>query len=455
MAIPSLDVILNGLAVAAGAALLVERFIELLQSLRERANHMLLQQQHEATRMQQIELSLEQANDLHQRVRQATSEDRLSVLESALPSPAQAVTDTHENFERHSAIPCIPLPEYSQQQMRLKAFLALSPVAVGIVVAAFFELHLLAMFRGEAVYPAAELLADGKVGVFFYQMFDTLLSGVLIGGGSQPVHILIKFLTSRQLTVAEQSRREPASANEEERQVTKPQPQMNPEPYQWQPLTYLGGVQPAALEHVHQRRADPDQIVVHHTAMHSQLGFDAIVDEFLKRKKWLTGYHAVIMPDGTIQPFCRWDRTGNHAAGHNHHTLGIAFHGNFHQGTDRFSNHDGRYGNLRPTPEQLEAGARLIALWTFLYPSMREPFMVPHRQLDGAQTVCPGNRFPWQILVDEVNVYRGHWCRQAGVLQAIRRFANRDYLYATARPTLFPEVAQNAQTITTDTDKGD
>lgn len=458
MAIPSLDVILNGLAVAAGAALLVERFIELLQSLRERANHMLLQQQHEATRMEQIGLSLEQADDLQQRLQRATPADRLAILESAMPSepPADSQAPANQDdFERHSAIPCIPLPEHSQQYMRLKAFLALSPVAVGIVVAAFFELHLLAMFRGEAVYPAAELLADGKVGVFFYQMFDTLLSGVLIGGGSQPVHILIKFLTSRQLTVAEQSRREPEGRSEECRHKTVNQPVQMPEPYQWQPLVYLGGVKPASLEKVHRRLADPDQIIVHHTAMHSQLGFDAIVDEFLTRKQWLTGYHAVVMPDGTIKPFCRWDRTGNHAAGHNHHTLGIAFHGNFHQGTDRFSNHDGRYGNLRPTPEQLEAGARLIALWTFLYPSMKEPFMLPHGQLEGASTVCPGNRFPWSMLVDEVNQYRSHWCRQVSVLQEIQRFANRDYLYATARPNLFPEVTQSAQTITTDTDKGD
>ena len=49
----------------------------------------------------------------------------------------------------------------------------------------------------------------------------------------------------------------------------------------------------------------------------------------IKDKGWLTGYHCVVVKDGSIHPFCRWDRYGNHAKGHNLTSLGIAFNGNF------------------------------------------------------------------------------------------------------------------------------
>lgn len=444
MAIPSLDVILNGLTVAAGAALFVERFIELLQSLRERANHLLLQQQANSAQAAELELALVQANHLGNRMTSTDQQALLAAIETipldhtadmtAVDMSAAKMTSgdaEHPSFERHRSIPFIPLPESSLEQIRLNAFLTLGPVAVGIVVAAIFELHLLAMFRGEMVYPIREVIESGDVGQFFYQQFDVLLSGILIGGGSQPVHVLIQFLTSRKLTDEERQRRVAVGYSEESQSaVVDDKPvSVTVDPYQWQPLVYLGGVRPESLEHVHQRDADADQIVVHHTAMHSKLSFDAIVDEFLQNKGWLTGYHAVIMPDGAIKPFCRWDRTGNHAAGHNHHTLGIAFHGNFHQGSDAFSNNDGRYGNLHPTPEQLDAGARLIALWTFLYPDMRDDFLLPHRQLATARTVCPGSRFPWQTLVDGVSAYRSRWSTQTTTLEAIEQFSRRPYLY--------------------------
>ena len=454
METPPLDLLLNGLAVAAGAALLVERFIELLQSLRERANNTLLHEASQQVEQQQLGLGLNQVEQLSSELKRDQS-STLDALDTVFPAVSAVGEPKSSEFERHDAIPCIPLPTLSAQQARLTAFLKLAPVAAGIVLAAYFELQLLALFQGKPVLPVATLIAQGDAGAFLYRMFDIFLSGVLIGGGSQPVHVLIKFITRRRLTSAEQERQEATGRSEECQLPATASATAIPaaHPYQWQSITYLGGVKPASLENTHKRLADADQIVVHHTAMHSQLGFDAIVDEFLVTKQWLTGYHAVIMPNGDIKPFCRWDRTGNHARGHNHHTLGIALHGNFHQSGhddhDRYANDDGQFGNVRPTAEQLHSAARLIALWTFLYPDMKDDFLVPHRQLNSGATVCPGSRFPWETLTGEVAAFRRHWSQQSEALAHIEAFSRRQYVYAGERPGLFSrsETGEERQTV--------
>ncbi len=456
MAMPSPDIIINGLTVAAGGALLVERFIELLQSLRERANHMAIQQQERRDTALQLSSGLHVAEALKHEWVSGTA-DPVTTLMSVVPEthtasvkPSSLSSDDHD-FERHSAITCVPLPDQTASQIRLDAFLKLAPVAMGVVVAGIFELHLLAMFQGKPVLPLDELIAAGRWSPFLYQLSDTLLSGMLIGGGSQPVHVLIKFLTTRKLTDQEQARRTPSMGRSEECRVvgstTEPATAVaqaavtpsllsdssNNTKHAWQPIIYRGGVKPDTLEGVHRRSMEPNLIVVHHTAMHSQLGFHAIVDEFLVTKRWLTGYHAVVMPDGQIKPFCRWDRTGNHALGHNDHTLGIAFHGNFHDSTGRYGNHDGRYGNVSPTPEQLDAGARLVALWRSLYPDITgsaSEYLVPHRDLESVSTVCPGSRFPVSRLRETADAFYGAWHHDSNALANLAQFRQQPFIYS-------------------------
>ena len=274
---------------------------------------------------------------------------------------------------------------------------------------------------------------------------DTVLSGILIGGGSQPVHVLLKFLTTRKLT--DEERRALSQIKDPGQEATTAQPLSggeiqapvntafadSDETFRWLDIRYEGGVKPETLEHVHLRRENPRKIVVHHTAMNSQAGFAAIVDEFLLHKQWLTGYNCVIMPDGSIRPFCRWDRTANHAKGHNAYTLGVAFHGNFHhQPGDPYSNHDGRYGNTRPTEAQLHAGARLIALWRSIYsdiPADSGEAIVPHGQLEGAATVCPGNQFPWQGLIHQVEGFERCWQASGIAREKLALFRQKPFLY--------------------------
>jgi N-acetyl-anhydromuramyl-L-alanine amidase AmpD len=203
----------------------------------------------------------------------------------------------------------------------------------------------------------------------------------------------------------------------------------------WQPVAYSGGVKPESLEFTHLRGAEPDLIVYHHTAMSSKVPFQGVVDEFLVNKGWQTGYHCVVMPDGAIKPFCRWDRTGNHAQGLNHRSLGLAFHGNFHTlNNDRYSNFDGRFGFQKPTTAQLDAGARVVALWVHLYSTIDLDFasdILPHKTAMPGHTVCPGSNFPHEEFQEKVRFYHERWTRSAVAQQQIALFKQNPYVYAT------------------------
>jgi len=448
-----LELLINGLTVAAGAALLVERFTELLKQVKERANKFFLERDAEAAKLAALKNAQQQTVLIQQHLQAGHSAD-LAVLKAAAASDGNTAdshnpdsnnsgeNDTeHTAFEQHGAITVIPIPVISGESAALNVFMRLAPLGLGIILAGIFDLHLLAMFTGQSVVDIPTLWAQNNWSGIALQTLDTLLSGLLIGGGSQPVHVLMRFLTTRRLTDSEkQALAQVIDPGEESRiasSADKAAGQNTPvaeSRLAGPDIHYVGGVNPQSLEHVHRRAADPDQIVVHHTAMNSALGFNAIVDEFLQQKKWLTGYHCVIMPDGAIRPFCRWDRTGNHAKGHNDHTLGISFHGNFHQQEhDRFANNDGRYGPLTPTPAQLDAGARVIALWLNLYPQMPGQIneaVVPHRALSGANTVCPGNQFPFADLLRRSETYRTAWQASPQAQSELLAFRQKPYIYA-------------------------
>jgi hypothetical protein len=269
--------------------------------------------------------------------------------------------------------------------------------------------------------------------------WDYALTGLLIGGGSAPLHLLIQFITERKMP---SEAREPVS--EEKKAAIEEAPGapavIVPPGYaaaeNWVDIPYFGGVDRDLLEDLHRRTKDPDMVVYHHTAMSSRSTFEDVVQVIKSRtdsrgKKWLTGYNCVILADGSVHAFCRWDRYGSHAVGYNQRSLGITFNGNFE--TDPkvpFSNPNGKYGPARPTDEQVKAGARVVALWTFLYPGIKPDFektIIPHKQI--ANKTCPGNMFPYDEFKRLVDFYRKQWERSSFIKERIEAFRQKPYLF--------------------------
>lgn len=271
-------------------------------------------------------------------------------------------------------------------------------------------------------------------------MWHFLVTGILIGAGSKPVNFLMKFLLNRKILI---SRKEsqlqpvlstpvPESASVEKKEGVMSLAAIPRAPQTIEELigfSYYGGYWPERLEHTHLFTKPVDLIIYHHTAMHSDAPFDAVVRAY-EQKGWLTGYHAVVMPDGTIHPFCRWDRFGNHAYHYNTRSLGLAFHGNFESNPKiPFANTRGDYGLTHPTQNQLVAGAKIIALWTLLYkievifPKDTTQYLkgiIPHELI--TSKTCPGNNFPQKSFEKLVTEYSNLWKANTSFLNALERF---------------------------------
>jgi hypothetical protein len=255
------------------------------------------------------------------------------------------------------------------------------------------------------------------------QAWEYLLTGLIIGGGTKPINMLMNFLINRKLIIKRKEFSQSTVAPEPPRVViteSETKSILTPSTQVVVPSTsiaqivgiqYDGGDRPDRLQNTHMRsgRVPLDMIIFHHTAMHADAPFEEITKEF-DRKGWLTGYHAVVFKDGSMRALCRWDRIGNHATGFNERSLGIAFHGNFE--TDPlvpFSNPDGRFGSPYPTDIQIDAGARLVVLWHFLY-GVKVNFktaIIPHSKV--AQKACPGRNFPSTLFEARVNHYAQLW----------------------------------------------
>lgn len=300
--------------------------------------------------------------------------------------------------------------------------------AIGIIVAHYFELGL---FRA---------LTDNSDKINAWS--DFLLTGLLIGGGSGPIHTLIRFVTQRKewISAAAGAESNPDTSKKSaavsllDSPFALVQPGAVPVEDELN-IPYNGGVDRETLEYVHKRAKNPSMIIYHHTAMNSKSTFEDVVRVIKSRtdskgNHWLTGYHCVIMADGTINPFCRWDRYGNHATGHNKESLGISFNGNFETSPNvPFSNPDGRYGASRPTEAQLKAGARVTALWTFLYniPVDYTNTIIPHSKV--AQKSCPGSNFPYDEFKKWLEYYRKRWQQSPEMMERIEGFKLKPYLY--------------------------
>jgi hypothetical protein len=281
---------------------------------------------------------------------------------------------------------------------------------------------------------------------------DYLLTGLFIGGGSAPAHVLIRFISERRVSVAAEPEAPPAapaagaappalSSDTPVAKVARVSAEAAVSLEQWVDVPYTGGIDRELLEGIHHRPADPNVIVYHHTAMSRTSTMDDLVrvikdQRDKKGQHWVTGYHCAILADGSIHPFCRWDRYGCHAAGYNRQSLGIAFMGNFETDpTVPFSNPDGRYGPAHPSEAQLQAGARIVTLWTFLY-GLEVDFdqvIIPHKQIANPATACPGGNFPYADFQHLVRYLRKAWAESPETRERILAFAAQPFLYVDSR----------------------
>lgn len=337
-----------------------------------------------------------------------------SELDEATPSVAVAVAPA-----------TLPRPERVQRTFLLQVF----GFALGILLARFAELRLFSSFGI----------------VHFQPWLDYLLTGLLIGGGSAPIHTLLQFISDRKVApqvqpvAVDTGERQPAPAaarkGTEESAAAQPASVPLPALQKLKDIAYYGGVDKEKLEWVHLRPSNPDLIIYHHTAMQRASSFEDVVNVIKSKRDseghpWLTGYNCVVTEHGGIHPFCRWDRYGNHAAGLNRRSLGLAFNGNFETDSSvPFSNPDGKYGPPVPTDEELDAGARVVALWCHLYgiPLDFKTRIIPHRQV--SPKTCPGNNFPTAAFQALVTQYHSAWASQEAQ-QYIDTFRHKPYVMA-------------------------
>jgi N-acetyl-anhydromuramyl-L-alanine amidase AmpD len=452
--LPDPNAVINALAIAAGFSLITERVIEVLKHVVDGSGSSEIlagefEDQQKANtaagkalkRISGVLDFIEGKTKDFKPLIDDESEDMQKPLDQGEDDGDGDGDFTEQDFEINDSIALDRLKPPTKGDLmtaRLRLFYLFSAIGLGVLFAASMNIHLLSIMMG-----------DLRAGGALYDLVDELLTGLVIAGGSQPIHVIIRFITTRKVPELEQSETDEFENKEAEvaarevkiaqsAQLTPPVALVQPAKVvdsktAWIPIDYHGGVKPESLENRNRRKGNPHLIVYHHTAMSSALGFQAIVDEFLITKKWSTGYHCVIMPDGAIKPFCRWDRVGNHAKSHNNRSLGVSFHGNFHlDKDDKFSNHDGRYGNQQPTEAQIAAGSRLVALWAHLYDDINLDFdsqIMPHRDVLAGHTVCPGSNFPCEQFEERVKNYYQHWDSTPEVIDQIAAFKLKPYVY--------------------------
>ncbi|MDZ7314845.1 MAG: N-acetylmuramoyl-L-alanine amidase [candidate division KSB1 bacterium] len=354
--------------------------------------------------------------------------DRLALLrradeESALLRSSIRLADGGAEIPFHPAVSPRSEPILRLQpptppdalKVRKEFWCHLFGIFIGLAGCYYWRLSFLRLIRVEAM--SADLAP---------RFWEYLLLGVLIGSGSKPIHFLMKYLLTRRIA-ALKALPEAQSESAPQAVIARPEEQpisrlsLSPSIEEIVGFVYDGGDRPERLEHTHLREQPPDRIIYHHTCLHAQASFADLVRVF-DDKGWLTGYHCVVFRDGTIRVLCRWDRIGNHALGYNQRSLGLAFQGNFETGPALpFSNFDGRYGPTTPSEPQLEAGARVIALWCLLYKIPLDfKVILPHRAV--ADKTCPGSNFPVSRFEKRIAAYYEEWRDDKTFQKALKRF---------------------------------
>lgn len=98
------------------------------------------------------------------------------------------------------------------------------------------------------------------------------------------------------------------------------------------------------------------------------------------------GYHGQIRWDGTLELGRPLNKSGVHAIGYNHESLGFVFSGNFN------------IGDINTRRKQFDSGVALGRLISVALPKI---IHVGHSQL--RPTSCPGTKFPLQEFLTKIN----------------------------------------------------
>jgi hypothetical protein len=148
-------------------------------------------------------------------------------------------------------------------------------------------------------------------------------------------------------------------------------------------------------------------IVIHHTAVipgedtvpqsegeidqyHQARGFEILCFGRI----YHVAYHYLIMPNGTVQAGRPERCEGAHAQGYNSY-LGISVVGDF----SSQDNPTGKKGPIRPSANQI---ASLVQLCRRLMDRYHIPLQHIVRHSDISSTKCPGDRFPFRSLLDQL-----------------------------------------------------
>ncbi len=397
--------LLAALGIMLSLALMVERFLQIFAWVIERLN---------LVREFATEPPARQFDETVALYQKAKAEDEL------LRQPPDPSAEREPEIPRRNEEPMQtpPLPFTPAQPIKLtkEFWLQISGLLVAVAVCIYSRFSIWGLVEWLKHWAAGQPPTETPA-----TLAGMIFTGIIIGAGSKPVHFLMNFLIKRKVIVTRESLKKATPVTPPPSAAMPPAPPSTPSPVESPPssppltieklvgVRYDGGYQPQRLEYTHQRTRPIDLIVYHHTAMHPDAPLEAIIAQF-EQRGWLTGYHAVVFPDGRIQVICRWDRIGNHAKGYNDRSLGLALHGNFEtRPTVPQNNARGQYGPSIPTSDQLDAAARLIALWMHLYdmPQAFKNVLVPHSDLNS--TACPGNRFPHAALQELAKTYYQRW----------------------------------------------
>ncbi len=293
-----------------------------------------------------------------------------------------------------------------------KAFIMQSAgIVLGVGICYFSQLTLL---RELKLVPTGALL-----------WWDVLLSGIFISGGSEPIHQLINFLKGHQEALKAQKVRLQNMLVANLPQQTLPGERIG--------ITYQGGLYPDKPGHG-LRKVNPQYIVIHHSGTSPTASFEDIVRQEQKERRNARGsyrldpsFHSVITSDGQHHHYCRWDSVGWHVARGNRisnaNSLGLCFVGHFQS-----RRKDVPDLKNRPTEAQLESGARLIALWRWLY-AIPEQNVVPHSAVQRGRVYCPGDNFPLERLIAKSTQILKKWQQDPFIQEDLERFKKQRFIY--------------------------
>jgi hypothetical protein len=156
----------------------------------------------------------------------------------------------------------------------------------------------------------------------------------------------------------------------------------------------------------------PTGIVIHHTAVipgkntvprkkrdieeyHQARGFEILCSGHV----YHVAYHYLIMPNGKVKTGRPERCEGAHAAGYNSY-LGISVVGDF----SSQDNPTGTKGPTTPSPKQI---ASLVQLCRRLQDRYHIPLQHIVRHSDISSTKCPGDRFPFRSVLDQLESRNG------------------------------------------------